>query len=54
MDPGKERAVSHACVQLDAGFPQQLLVCKIFSKTVPVPGTYAITFVDPFDFKYGR
>ena len=54
MDPGKKQAVSHAFVQLDAGFPQQLVVGKIFSKTVPIPGTYAITFVDPFDFNYGR
>ena len=43
MDPEKKQAASHAFVQVDAGFPQQLVVCKIFSKTVPVPGTYAIT-----------
>ena len=43
MDPEKKQAASHAFVQVDAGFPQQLVVCKIFSKFVPVPGTYAIT-----------
>ena len=37
MDPEKKQAASHAFVQLDAGFPKQLVVCKIYSKTVPVP-----------------
>ena len=55
MDPEeKKQAVSHAFVQLVVGFPQQLVVCNKISKIAPVPGTYAITFVDPFDFKYGR
>ena len=54
MDPEKKQAVSHAFVQLVAGFPQQLVVCKQISKIVSVPGTYAITFVDPVGFNYGR
>ena len=41
--------MSYAFVQLVAGFPQQLVVCKQISKIVPVPRTDAITFVDPFD-----